>query len=161
VRFTKEHLDKLKADGTIRGYSDASSSQPSHVGAGSRRMRAATGVAGKKYGDAPLVLAYQIKPLSVNEAWKGERHKTDDYRAYEKHVMVSSPPLLPPPPPYRIIIEFGFSNQASDWDNPVKPTQDAVCKKYNINDKDIMEGHVYKRIVPVGEEYFTVTLETI
>jgi Holliday junction resolvase RusA-like endonuclease len=48
----------------------------------------------------------------------------------------------------------------SDWDNPVKPLQDILQKKYGFNDKDIFQGTVSKRKVNKGEEYFLVKLET-
>lgn len=53
-------------------------------------------------------------------------------------------------------IEFGFSNKASDLDNPVKPILDILQKKYGFNDRDIYELHIKKTIVPKGNEYITI-----
>lgn len=49
----------------------------------------------------------------------------------------------------------------SDWDNPVKPLQDILQKKYRFNDKDIIEASVKKVKVIKGQEYFKVKIESI
>jgi Holliday junction resolvase RusA-like endonuclease len=56
-------------------------------------------------------------------------------------------------PPYTVTLFFGFSNQASDIDNPVKCFLDILQAKYGFNDKDITDLHVKKNTVPQGEEY--------
>jgi len=52
-----------------------------------------------------------------------------------------------PEPPYEIHFRFGFGNSLSDWDNPVKPTQDILSKKYGFNDKLIRKAIVETEIV--------------
>ena len=32
-----------------------------------------------------------IKPMSVNEAWKGRRFKTDKYKGFEKEMLLKLP----------------------------------------------------------------------
>ncbi len=64
-----------------------------------------------------------------------------------------------PEPPYSIYFEFGFSNSLSDWDNPIKPLQDILQKKYGFNDKDIFEGTVRKFKVNKGQEYFKIKMK--
>lgn len=103
----------------------------------------------------------KVKPLSVNECWQGRRFKTDKYKAYEKELLYTLPALKIPPPPYRIEFEFGMSNVLSDWDNPVKPLQDILQKKYNFNDKDIFEAMVKKKKVSEGAWYFSVKITTL
>lgn len=88
-----------------------------------------------------------IKPLSVNDAWKGRRFKTKAYKQYERDVLFQLKLEMPPPPPYRIDIEFGFTSSMSDIDNPVKCFMDILQKKYNINDKDVYEMNLKKVIV--------------
>lgn len=66
-----------------------------------------------------------------------------------------------PTPPYRIYYEFGFSNKLSDYDNPVKATQDCLQKKYKFNDCDIYEAFIRKKIVEKGKEYIRIKLEHI
>lgn len=101
------------------------------------------------------MIKIEAKPLSVNEAWKGQRFKTDKYKAYEHKLMYLLPKsFVIPEPPYEIQFEFGFSNSASDWDNSIKQTQDILSKKYKFNDKLIEKGSATKVIVPKGKEYF-------
>jgi Holliday junction resolvase RusA-like endonuclease len=102
-----------------------------------------------------------VAPLSVNECWQGKRFKTPKYKAYEIQVLELLPPMDIPSPPYGIYFEFGFSNSLSDIDNPVKPVQDILQKKYGFNDRDIMEMHVVKRMVKKGSEYFAFEIKRI
>jgi len=94
-----------------------------------------------------------IKPLSVNEAWKGKRFKTDSYKVYENSVLWLLPKITIPEPPFVIHFKFGFSSTLSDWDNPVKPFQDILSKKYKFNDKLIRRAIVETEIVEKGKEY--------
>ena len=100
-----------------------------------------------------------IKPLSVNEAWKGRRFKTDDYKRYERAMLFILPRITLPEPPYQIYYEFGFSNAQSDYDNPCKPLGDILQKKYGFNDKEIYLAIVRKIIVKKGREYINVRIE--
>lgn len=95
-----------------------------------------------------------IKPLSVNEAWQGKRFKTDSYKAYEKIVLYLLPKIEIPEGKLKILLIFGFSSSGSDWDNPVKPIQDILQKKYGFNDSRVFEANVKKTIVPKGQEFF-------
>lgn len=94
-----------------------------------------------------------IKPLSVNEAWKGRRFKTDKYKRYERSLLYMLPKVVLPDPPYSCVYEFGFSNSLSDLDNPVKLFQDILQKKYGFNDRDVIKLELHKRLVPKGKEY--------
>jgi len=102
----------------------------------------------------------KIKPLSVNDAWKGRRFKTDNYKAYEQAVVLLLPPNLEVPEgELSIYLEWGFSNAASDWDNPIKPFQDILQKKYGFNDNRVFDARVKKVKVSKGAEYiiFNIT----
>jgi len=96
-----------------------------------------------------------IKPLSVNFAYRGKLRKTPALLKYSHDLAF----LLPtnyklPKPPFELHIEWGFSSKGSDWDNPIKPLQDALAKKYNFNDNQVYRAIVEKKIVPKGQEYF-------
>ena len=106
-----------------------------------------------------MKITKKIKVLSVNECWQGKRFKTKKYKAYEQELLLTLPKQKLPDPPYSIYFEFGFSNSLCDWDNPVKPLQDILQKKYLFNDRDIFEARVIKEKVKKGEEYFLVKLE--
>ncbi len=104
------------------------------------------------------IVKINMKPMSVNGAWQGRRFKSKEYIAYTESCMSMLPNITLPEPPYRINFEFGVSNPASDWDNPVKPIQDILQQRYKFNDKDIYEAFVKKIIVPKRQEYFSFEL---
>ena len=87
-----------------------------------------------------------IKPFSVNKAYKGRKFKTDAYKAFEKECLYRLPKTLIPAPPYKLTLWFTFSNARQDIDNTIKPFQDILQKRYGFNDKDIAELHVYKKV---------------
>lgn len=94
------------------------------------------------------MIKIKIKPLSVNEAWRGKRYKTDLYKNYSKLVPLLLPKKLEiPKGKLTIKYIFGFSNSLSDIDNPVKQFQDVLCKKYKFDDRRIYRLEILKRIV--------------
>lgn len=107
------------------------------------------------------MVTVNIKPLSVNEAWQGKRFKSKAYAKYERDVLFMLPKIKLPEPPYKISFVFGMSNVMSDWDNPIKPIQDILQKKYDFNDRHVMEANVVKKKVAKGQEYFSFLIETI
>ena len=94
-----------------------------------------------------------IKPLSVNQCWKGKRFKTPKYKSYEQELLFRLNKYKLPQPPFEIHFKFGFSSKLSDWDNPVKPLQDILQKKYGFDDRDIFRAIVEKEIVKKGQDY--------
>ena len=96
-----------------------------------------------------------LKPLSVNEAWQGQRFKTDKYKKYEKDLLFILPnKKLTIKAPYNINILLFMSNKRSDIDNPVKLIIDILQKKYLFNDCDIYQLLITKTIVKKGKEGF-------
>jgi len=94
------------------------------------------------------------KPLSINEAWQGKRFKTPAYKRYEDAMLLLMPKAkVDPEQMLRVEFFFGFSNKASDLDNPVKLLMDIAQKKYGFNDKMVFELNVRKCIVKKGEEF--------
>ena len=94
------------------------------------------------------------KPLSVNLAWQGKRFKTPAYKKYEKAMLLQMPTKkIDPTQMLRVEFFFGFSNQASDLDNPVKLLMDIAQKKYGFNDKNVFQLNVRKCLVKKGEEF--------
>jgi len=107
------------------------------------------------------MIRVEIKPMSVNDAWKGRRFRTDEYRQYQRDLLWLLPKIKLPPPPYELHFKFGFSSSASDWDNPIKPTQDILSKKYGFNDKLIRKAIVETEMVPKGKEYIEFEIKTL
>jgi Holliday junction resolvase RusA-like endonuclease len=102
----------------------------------------------------------KIKPLSVNDCWRGRRMKTEKYLIYESKLKRLLPPLELPPPPFSVYYEFGFSSLASDLDNPIKPLQDILQKKYKFDDKLIFEFTARKKKVKKGDEYIILKINS-
>jgi len=100
----------------------------------------------------------KIKPLSVNKVWQGKRFKTQVYKSYEKELLYTLPTAKVPKPPYKISYVFGMS-LSSDIDNPVKPFQDILCKRYNFDDRYIFEINIKKVKVKKGEEFIQFDIE--
>ena len=98
----------------------------------------------------------EIKPLSVNLAWKGKRYKTDTYKAYEKELMLKLPRLNVPNGKIRIDVTFYFKNSLSDIDNPLKPFLDILQKKYGFNDRDIFQLNVKKVVSKIEGIEFNI-----
>ena len=106
------------------------------------------------------MIKIEIKPMSVNDAWKGHLIKSDAYKVYENTLAFLLPKLTLPMAPYQIEFEFGFSSASSDWDNPIKPLQDILQKKYGFNDRDVFRGIVTKTKVRKGSEYLKFKIST-
>jgi Holliday junction resolvase RusA-like endonuclease len=104
----------------------------------------------------------EYKPLSVNDAWKGKRYKTDLYKKYEKDLLLILPKTkVKFDGMLRIELFFGFSSNASDLDNPVKPLLDIMQKKYGFNDNQIFELNIRKCIVSKGKEFITISVNNL
>lgn len=95
-----------------------------------------------------------IKPLSVNNAWKGKRYKTPRYKRYERDLLLLLPKDIEiPKGELAITINFGMSYSGADIDNPIKPFLDILQKKYGFNDNRIVSMNVRKTKTKRGEEY--------
>ena len=104
-----------------------------------------------------MIIQLKEKPLSVNEVWQGRRFKTEAYKSYEKKMLLLLPKAkIKFPDMLRIEFHFGFSNLASDLDNPVKPLLDILQKKYGFNDRDVFELNVRKNKVDKGDEFIHI-----
>ena len=62
---------------------------------------------------------------------------------------------------YAVQFVFGFSNKASDIDNPIKPALDTLQNILGFNDKQVYILGACKEIVKKGEEYVQVTMREI
>jgi Holliday junction resolvase RusA-like endonuclease len=106
----------------------------------------------------------KIKPMSVNEAWQGRRYKTKAYKAYEEELLLRLPPRLPQVIPkdgdLEVYYEFGIS-KTSDYDNPIKPFQDVLQKKYNFDDRRIIKSTIIKKVVKKGEGYIIFEIKPL
>lgn len=100
------------------------------------------------------MIKLNIKPLSVNKAWQGKRFKTNDYKRFEKLMLLTLPNIKKDlTGSLKIVIEYGFSSKLSDIDNPCKLVLDCLCKKYGFDDRQVFELNQKKKIVKKGDEY--------
>lgn len=94
-----------------------------------------------------------VKPLSVNQLWKGQRFKTPKYTGYELEVFYKLPPLTIPDGKIQLNLRFGFSSSNSDLSNHIKAFEDILQKKYKFNDNRFYRIILEKEIVKKGEEF--------
>lgn len=108
------------------------------------------------------IVQIHIKPLSVNDAWQGKRFKTPAYKAYEQEVMLRLPRdyKVPAEGDLEACYEFGL-NTLADWDNPIKPLQDILQKKYGFDDRRIVKATVVKNTVKKGDGYFNFSIKGV
>lgn len=106
------------------------------------------------------MLKINIKPLSVNEAYRGKKWRTpkhDLFKTAIKYLLPASYDM--PGPPYVIYFEFGVSSALSDGDNLVKCAQDSIADKYGFNDRYIKRWIIDVEQVPKGQEYIKFKIE--
>lgn len=97
----------------------------------------------------------QIKPMSINNAFKGRKFRTEEYNIFIIKCLRLLPDKIeiPDKTNIKLALEFGFSSKASDIDNCVKTFIDCLVKKYQVDDRFIYELHTFKTIVKKGDEF--------
>jgi len=104
----------------------------------------------------------KIKPLSINQAWKGRRFRSDKYNKYKKELSLLLPNLdIEFKGDLKACFTFGFSSKGSDIDNPIKPLIDILQLKYGFNDNQIKRLEVDKEIVKKGNEFINIQITTL
>jgi Holliday junction resolvase RusA-like endonuclease len=99
------------------------------------------------------MIRLNIKPLSVNDAWRGRRFKSVKYSNYEKKTLLILPKISIVSGKKTLFVNVGFSSKASDVDNVLKPFIDILQKKYKFNDSAIYKIVIEKEIVKKGSEF--------
>lgn len=102
-----------------------------------------------------------IKPLSVNEAYRGRRFKTKKYTQYKKDLLLMLPNLTIPEGMLSLNITWGFSSAGSDIDNPCKPFIDCLQAKYDFNDNRVSLLHLERVKVKKGGEFIDFNITKI
>ena len=100
-----------------------------------------------------------IKPLSVNEAYRGRRFKTKQYTEYKKAILMMLPNVEIPEGNLELSITWGFSSHGSDIDNPCKPFIDCLQAKYGFNDNRISVLHLEREQVKKGDEFISFSID--
>ena len=94
-----------------------------------------------------------LKPISVNEAYRGRRFSTPALKTYKQSVQMLLPKCTIPLGKLAISYRFGLSSKGSDYDNLIKATQDAISEGYGFNDNRIYKATIEKVDVKKGEEF--------
>lgn len=94
-----------------------------------------------------------IKPLSLNNAYRGRRFTTPELKRYKEDVTKLLPKMDVPTGALAVRYVFGVSSKAIDGDNLIKCLQDALADAYGFNDNRICKWDVEKRYVPKGAEF--------
>jgi len=102
-----------------------------------------------------MEIKLHIKPMSINNAFKGRKFRTKEYDIFIVQCLRLLPNKIeiPDETNIKLALEFGFSSRASDIDNCVKTFIDCLVKKYKVDDRFIYELHTFKTIVKKGEEF--------
>lgn len=101
-----------------------------------------------------------IKPLSVNESYRGRKYCTPALTKYKLDLSRMIPLMKIPDGPIAVIYLFGVSSKSADGDNLIKSFQDALCERYGINDRRIYDWRVRKVDVPKGKEFVKFEIST-
>lgn len=88
-----------------------------------------------------------IRPLSVNEAYKGRRFDTDKKKAFVNSLLWMLPKKVDTFDKMQINIKLGFKSGASDIDNHIKAFLDCLQKKYKFNDNRVYRMVLDKEVV--------------
>lgn len=102
-----------------------------------------------------------IKPLSLNSAYRGRRFTTPELKAYKEAIYYLLPARKIPSGKLSVTYEFGVSSKNADGDNLIKCFQDSLAEKYEFNDKQIYQWNVTKTDVKRGEEFIKFKIEEL
>jgi Holliday junction resolvase RusA-like endonuclease len=111
---------------------------------------------------AALRLTVPIKPLSVNEAFKGRHFSTDAKEQFEAKARFLLPKQhVPPGPYYRVSYDFHLVSFAlTDFDNCIKVFQDCLVKRGIIkDDRLIVDARIRK--FPAKSDRIEVSVEGV
>lgn len=97
-----------------------------------------------------------IKPVSINQAYRGRRFKTKMLKDYKTDLLLLLPRKLKVPDgKLEVFYTFGLSNKGADYDNLIKNFQDILQEAYNFNDNKIYRATINKCDVKKGEEFIS------
>lgn len=107
------------------------------------------------------MIKLNIKPLSINSAYRGKKFKTPAHDLYKRQLQFLLPNGLKiDKAPYCITLEFGTC-KSQDLDNNAKLFLDALVNKYGFDDRYIYELNLKKVDVKKGFEYVKFNITSI
>ena len=103
--------------------------------------------------------------LSTNKLFSGQKHRSHYYRKFrgkifswleeeskDKYALTGN---------LRLVMIVGFSSSLSDLSNSVKAIEDILAEYFKFNDRQIVEMHLFKRLVHRGEEYMKISITKV
>ena len=103
-----------------------------------------------------------IKPISINEAYRGRRFATSKLKDFKKDIFRLLPKLeLRTFKKLSVKYTFGVSSKGSDGDNLIKAFQDCLAEAYGFNDNKIYKWEIQKVDVKKGKEYIEFEVGTL
>jgi hypothetical protein len=101
----------------------------------------------------------KVKPISLNQAYRGRRFSTPLLENFKKSVFYLAPKIKIPDGKLKVKYIFGVSSKNSDGDNLIKAFQDSLAEKYGFNDRVIYKWEIEKVDVPKGKEFISFSIE--
>ena len=96
-----------------------------------------------------------IKPISINDAYKGRRYSTDEHKKFKDLASILlrklNLPKLRPKQEFYVIYRFHIGRSA-DYDNCIKVVQDQICNALGVDDRWIGSCYVKKIKAKKGDE---------
>ena len=96
-----------------------------------------------------LLFTYLTHDYNEGDLTRAELQDT----VYTLNILMILPAMTVPEGELELYLKFGFSNSASDFDNPVKCFVDCLQKKYGFNDKMIKRCLIEVEKVKKGGEF--------
>lgn len=105
-----------------------------------------------------MKVSVQIKPMSINAAFKGRRFKTPECEDYESDLWSLLPREEKVTGKVEIVYRFFLVNHSrTDYDNMIKVTQDIIVKKgYIEDDRKIYRATIEK--IPSKEDRIEIEI---
>lgn len=103
----------------------------------------------------------KIKPLSVNEAYRGRRFSSNKLKSYKSELSLLFPKISVQGAKFSVYYRFGVASRASDGDNLIKAFQDCLSERYGFNDNQIYKWEIEKVIVKKGKEFIEFSIDVI
>ena len=95
----------------------------------------------------------ELKPVSINEAFRGRRFKTKECKDFEDDFMILAPKRRMIKGEIEVEYKFYLKNHGkADYDNYIKIVQDLIVKcGYIEDDRKIYKATIYK--IPSDKNY--------
>lgn len=107
-----------------------------------------------------LTLTLHVKPLSLNDSWRGRHFPTTAKEQYETRLRYSLPKCaVVGKPYYNVEYDFHLKNFAlTDWDNLPKVTQDCLVERGIIKDDRLIIRALVSKF-PAAQDRIVIRIE--